>query len=45
MSIAAHAIGEAPIGAQPAATATSKKPPKPRQAIARPDADVLPEAR
>ena len=45
MTIGAQPLGEAPIGAQPAAEATGKKPPRRRQTIARPDGFALPEAR
>ena len=44
MSLAAHSLGEAPIAAQPTIEA-SKKPPRTRELLAKPDAQALPEAR
>jgi hypothetical protein len=44
MSIAAHSVGEAPIGAQPEQPKDTK-PPRRRLAIAKADAVMEPEAR
>ena len=43
MSIATYAIGEVPVAH--AVTVPTEKPPSRRQAVARPDATVRPEAR
>jgi hypothetical protein len=45
MSVAAFGLGEAPISAQPTIVSTTGKPPKRRQTVARPDANVQPEVR
>ena len=46
MSIGAHALGESAVSAQPAAaTSSTAKPSKRRQATAKADATAMPEAR
>lgn len=45
MSIAASAVGAAPVSDQPTATSTTQKPPRRRVILAKTDAVNAPEAR
>ena len=45
MSLAAHALAEAPVSSQPRAATAHTQPPKRRRSIAKADAKLIPEAR
>lgn len=45
MTVAAQPVGEAPISAQPGPAKSSQRPPRTREAVAKPDAVEQPEPR